>query len=146
MAITTTTMERKDPTIAGANRMRALAVAGAAITAVAIWAVAVPVLGTHLMVRFGAGAPQSVGVDYVIGASIIGSLAGWALLALLERRTPRALSIWTGIAAVATLISLSLPLVAGVTSATRITLAAMHVAVGTVIITVIRASQAPLGS
>ena len=53
-----------------------LGVAGAAAAAVAVWAIAVPLLGVQLLVKFGAGAPQSVGVGFVLGASFLGSLAG----------------------------------------------------------------------
>ena len=91
------------------SRTRALSVAGAVLAAVAVWAVAVPLSGTHLLIRFGSGAAQSVGIDYVIGASLAASLAGWGLLALLERRTARARRIWTGIACVVVVLSLSLP-------------------------------------
>src|SRR5580700_7901259 len=82
------------------GRTRALGVGGAVLAAVAVWVVAVPLLGVNLLVRLGSGAAETVGVDYVIGATLIASLAGWALLALLERRTSRARSIWTVVAIV----------------------------------------------
>ncbi len=134
----TTTMESAAPTVARPTRIRAMAVAGAAIAAVAIWAIAVPLLGVHLLVRFGASAPQSIGIDYVIGASVIGSLAGWGLLAWLERSTAHARSIWTAIAVVAVLVSLSLPLIAGISTAAKVTFILMHLAVATVLISVMR--------
>ena len=59
-------------------RTRALGVGGGVLAAVAVWVVAVPLLGVHVLVRFGSGASETVGVDYVIGATLIASLAGWA--------------------------------------------------------------------
>jgi hypothetical protein len=134
----TTTMESTASTIARPNWTRASGVAGAVIAAAAVWAIAVHLLGVHLLVRFGTGAPESVGIGYVLGATVIGSLVGWGLLVLLERRTSRARTIWTAIAVVAVLMSLSLPLYAGVSTSTKITLAVMHVAVAAVLILAMR--------
>ena len=139
----TTTMEAAALTVARPARTRAMAVIGAAIAAVVIWAIAVPLLGVHLLVRFGASAPQSVGIDYVIGASVIGALVGWGLLALLERRTTRARSIWTSAAIVAVLVSVALPLGFGVSTSTKVTLALMHVAVAAVVIPAMRSGSRP---
>jgi hypothetical protein len=136
----TTTMESTAATVARPNWTRALGVVGAVIAALAVWAIAVPLLGVQLLVRFGTGAPESVGIAYVLGASVIGSLAGWGLLVLLERRTSRAHTIWTAIAVIAVLMSLSLPLYAGVSTSTKITLAVMHGGVAAVLIPVMRRS------
>ena len=140
----TTTMESAAPTIAGSNRTRILGVAGAVIAAVAVWAIAVPLLGVQLLVKFGASAPQSVGIGFVLGASVIGSLAGWGLLVVLERRTAQARSIWTAITVLAVLASFSLPLFAGVSTSTKVTLAVMHVAVAAVLIPAMRRVSRPL--
>jgi|HubBroStandDraft_4_1064222.scaffolds.fasta_scaffold63850_2 hypothetical protein len=120
------------------GRTRALGVGGAVLAAVAVWVVAVPLLGVHLLVRFGSGAAETVGVDYVIGATLIASLAGWALLALLERRTSRARSIWTVVAIVVLLASVSLPLSIATTTGSKTVLALMHIAVAAVLIPVLR--------
>lgn len=93
-----------------------------------------PLLGAHLVVRFSSGAPQTIGIDFVVGASLVASLSAWGLLALLERRTSRARTIWTAVALVVLPVSLSLPLTAGTTASTRFALALMHVAVATVLI------------
>jgi Family of unknown function (DUF6069) len=119
---------------------RALGVAGGVAAALAVWAIAVPLLGIHLLVRFGNGAPQNVGLDVVVGASLVASLCGWGLLASLERRTARARTIWTGVALVFLLVSVSLPLSAGTTTSTRVALALMHLAVAAVLIPVLRRS------
>ena len=145
---TTTTMETATRTTAGIGRTRALGVLGATAAAAAVWALAVPLLGIQLMVRFGGAAPQPVGIAYVVAASLVGSLLGWGLLTVLERRTARARGIWTGMALVVGLGSLSLPLTAATTMSTRISLTLMHVAVAGVLIAVLRRMPAPpqLGS
>jgi hypothetical protein len=116
------------------SRSRALSVAGAVVAAVAVWALAVPVLGSHLTIRFGSGAPQTVGVGFIVAGSLVGGALGWGLLTLLERRTARARTIWTAAAIGVLLASLSLPLIAGTTLSTKVALALMHLAVGGVVI------------
>jgi len=63
---------------------------------------------------------------------------------VLERRTSRARTIWTGIAVLAVLASFSLPLFAGVSTSTKVTLAIMHVAVAAVLIPAMRRGSRPL--
>jgi Family of unknown function (DUF6069) len=135
-------MEYTTPAAARLSRTRVLGIGGAVTAAVAVWAVAVPLLGLHLIVRFGTGSPQSVGLDYVVGASLIASLAAWGLLAMLEWRSPNARLIWTMAALAVLLVSLSLPLSAGTTASTRAALAAMHVAVAAVLIPTMRIRSA----
>jgi predicted permease len=103
--------------------------------------VAVPLLGLHLVIRFGSGAPQTIAVGFVVGATLIASLAAWGLLALLERRTARARSIWTLVAVAVLIVSLALPLSAGTTTTSKIVLALMHVAVAAVLIPGLRAGS-----
>jgi predicted permease len=130
----TTAREYTTPTTASLRQTRALSVGGAVIAAVAVWVLAVPLLGVHLIVRFGNGSPQSVGVDFVVGATLIASLLGWGLLAMLEKRTSRARTIWTVVAIAVLLVSLSLPLSAGTTASTKAVLAVMHMAAAAVLI------------
>ena len=47
----------------GTGRTRLLGVAGATLAAVAVWMIEVPLLGIHLLTRFGNAAPQTVGID-----------------------------------------------------------------------------------
>jgi membrane-associated HD superfamily phosphohydrolase len=138
----TTTMRYAAPARARVNRTRALGVVGAVLAAAAVWTIAAPLLGVHLLIRFGSGAPQSIGLDYVIGATVVTSLLGWAALALLERRTQRARQVWTALAVAVVLVSLTLPLIAGTTVATRVALALMHVAVAAVLIPTLRGGSA----
>ena len=114
------------------------AVLGATAAAVAIWAVATAA-GADLTVSFGAGQPiQKVTVVNVIVAALVGSLAGWGLLALLRRFVANARAVWTIIAIVIAVFSLGGPLSAIASTGTKVALAAMHLAVATVVIVVLR--------
>ena len=106
--------------------------------AAAVWAIEVPLLGILLQTQFGNAAPQSVGIDLVVLSALAGSLAGWGLLAILERRFTRARTIWTGIAIAVLLASLSVPLSAGTTTTSKVALAMMHLAVAAVLIPTLR--------
>lgn len=137
MASSTTTIGYA-ATSARVGLHRALGVGAAAAAALAVWALAVPALGVHLLVRFGSGASQTVSPGLVVAASLIGSLLGWGLLVVLERRTPRARSTWTAAAIVVMVVSLSLPLSVAITLQAKALLASMHVAVAGVLITALR--------
>jgi hypothetical protein len=114
------------------------AVLGATAAAVAIWAVATAA-GAELTVSFGSGQPiQNVTVVNVIVAALVGSLAGWGLLALLRRFTVNARAIWTVIAIVFALFSLGGPLSTIASTGTKVALVAMHLAVATVVIVLLR--------
>ena len=120
------------------RRNRILGVAGATLAAVAVWAIEVPLLGINLQTQFPNSAPLGVSIGAVVVSASAGSLAGWGLLALLERRYARARTIWTGIAIAVLLASFSLPLSAGTTTATKVGLAIMHLAVAAVLIPTLR--------
>jgi hypothetical protein len=115
-------------------RSRALCAAGGALAAALAWIVEVPLLGIHLTFRFGAGHVQTISVGQVIGVAVAASLLGWLLLALLERRTPRARLLWTVTAMTALAASLALPLAAATTTSAVAGLIVMHLAVGAVVI------------
>ena len=133
-----TTMQSIRPTTVGLGRSRALGVAGAVLAAVAVWAVAVPILGISLVIRFGNSAPQGVELPAVAGASLVLSLAGLGLLVALEKLSARGRTIWTIVAVVGLVASLGLPLVAATTQATMGALALMHVAAAAVLIPALR--------
>ena len=132
------TVEHVGSASAHVGRNRILGVAGATLAAVAVWAIEVPLLGIRLLTQFGNTAPQDVGIAAVVVSSLAGSLAGWGLLALLERRFARARTIWTAIAIAVLLVSFSLPISAGTTTTTRVSLAMMHLAVAAVLIPTLR--------
>jgi hypothetical protein len=140
---TTSTVSYTARATARVTRTRAISVAAASLTAVAVWAVAVPLLGTNLLVRFGSAPAQGVGIESVVGASLAASLLGWVSLTFLERHTPRARTIWSRIAIVVLLVSLSLPLGAGATISSKAALALMHLAVAAVLIPGLRRNSPP---
>ncbi len=117
------------------SRKRASTAAAAVLAAIAGWAVAGPLAGVHL----AAGSTKHIGVAAVIITALIAALVAWGLLALLERFTPRARTIWTVVAAVVLVVSLSGPLGAP-TAAAGLCLAGLHLMVGGIIIAGLRAS------
>ena len=125
-------------TTGGFARSSIAAVLAATAAAVVIWAVAVAT-GADLTVSFGPGQPiQRVTVVNVVVAALVGSLAGWGLLALLRRFTTNARAIWTVIAVVALMLSLGGPLTTTAAGSTKVWLIAMHLAVATVLIVGLR--------
>ena len=127
---------RQDTTVG--RRTPMAAVLGATAAAVAIWVVATAA-SAELTVSFGPGQPiQKITVVNVVVAALVGSLAGWGLLGLLRRFTARARTVWTMTAIVASLGSLAGPLSAIASAGTKASLVAMHLAVATVLIAVLR--------
>ncbi|MEP6561663.1 MAG: DUF6069 family protein [Nakamurella sp.] len=120
------------------TRARVLTVMGAAVSAFVVWVVAVPMLGVELVVQMGA-TEQPVGPISVVGTAIIAGLAGWGLLAILERRAARPNMVWTTIAVAVLALSLLGPLGARSAQAT-VTLLLLHLVVGVVLIISLRAS------
>jgi len=90
-------------------------------------------MGVELTARTGGG-ELVVGPPSVALAGVLAALAGWGLLALLERVRTRARTEWTAVAVAALVISLVPPLLQATTAAAGAVLVAMHVAVGTTII------------
>ena len=134
MAIASVTVAPTLRATAHSARRRLLVIVAAAAAAALTWILAGPLVGVQLLVRFGSGAPQTVGLGLVLAAGLTAPLLGWALLAFLERRTPRARALWTGTAVAVLLVSFALPLAASVTTSTRVALMLMHLAVGSVVI------------
>jgi hypothetical protein len=120
------------------RRARALVVVAAVLAALAVWLVADPLLGVDLAApaRPGSKELMSITPALVAGTSLVVALAGWALLALLERFTTRAHTTWTAIAVLVALLSLGGPLstLASTTAANGLSLALMHLAVAAVLI------------
>ena len=117
------------------RRARLTAVVIAVLVPLAIWTVAEVVFHIRLRTPEGFGPPGDIGALNVIFASAFFSLGGWGLLALLERLTARARTVWMTIAVVTLLLSLMTPLSGtGITPANRAVLELMHLSVGTVLI------------
>jgi Family of unknown function (DUF6069) len=109
----------------------------AAVTALAIWAIAELELGIDLQTPALAGIPEPtpIGARDVNMVSGFLSLAGWVLLAVLERLTRSARQLWAAIGLVALVLSLATPLSGtGITAANRIVHMLIHIGVGSVLI------------
>ncbi|MCZ7475615.1 DUF6069 family protein [Micromonospora sp. WMMC273] len=137
-------METTIPTVAARpnrRRDRLLAVFAATVAALLGWVVAVPVAGVELITRSGS-ADQRVTPVAVVVSTLLAGLAGWALLALLERLTARARTAWTVVAGLVLLVSLLGPLGGGVGGAATLTLVALHLVAAAVLITGLRRTAA----
>jgi hypothetical protein len=115
------------------DRSRLLVVGIAASAALADWAILAPLAGITLDARQG-GTTQHVGPIAIAVSTVLVALAGWGLLAILERRTPRAQNIWTVIAAIVCTTSLFSPLDSGIGLGAKLGLASLHLVVGAVVI------------
>jgi hypothetical protein len=108
-------------------------VLGAMAAAVATWTILDPLLNIDLALKAGDGSTQQVTQLATTLVSLFAGLAAWGTLALLERYTDRARTIWTTVAVLFLLISLLGPLGAVSTGAT-VGLLALHVVVGGILI------------
>lgn len=115
-------------------RRRAVCVMAAVAAGALTWVVAVPLVGVHLVVEPAEGRAQDVGLGMVIATTLMASVAGWGLLALLERITPlRARTTWNLVAGGVLIVSLAGPLVAASDTAAVTTLMLLHLVVGLVL-------------
>ncbi|MET7949290.1 DUF6069 family protein [Micromonospora sp. NPDC005324] len=112
---------------------RAAVATGAIVAAVAEFALLHSAAGVDLAVR-SANSTRHVTVAAVIVATAVAALAGWALLAVLERRTNRSRVWWTSIAVVVLLLSLVVGPPSGVGGGAKATLALLHLSVGVILI------------
>ncbi|MEU8109019.1 DUF6069 family protein [Nonomuraea muscovyensis] len=126
-------------TAAGARRRtRVLAVGGAVVAAVLV-GLAAAVLGIELRVDMRNGQPPMViGLPLVAGFALAFALLGWGALAVLERFSERAATIWTWLAVIVLLVSFVPILSAEATAGARTVLAAMHLAVAAVLVPLLR--------
>lgn len=122
------------------RRVRAVAVLGASLVAVATWIIAVGILDVDLRVSTG-DQTQTVGVGPVLAVSMGAALLGWALMSVLERRTSRAATVWTAVAATVAVLSLGGPLASAATPAAAVVLVVLHVVVAAVLIPLFRRSS-----
>ncbi|MEO3824237.1 DUF6069 family protein [Actinomadura sp. B10D3] len=116
------------------NRIRrTLTVAGAAAAALALWTLTGPVAGLDPSAETG-GELRTIGAAPVIAGSLVAGLAGWGLLALLERIAARAGRIWTVLALVVLALSLGGPLGSAGDGTSMAVLIGMHLIVAAVLI------------
>ncbi|GAA1260378.1 hypothetical protein GCM10009609_24180 [Pseudonocardia aurantiaca] len=123
------------------RRNRTLAVVGAVVAAVLVWVVGEPLLGNDMIIKAEGQEPQDLGASAIIMFALFFSLLGWALLALLERVTPRARLIWTVVALVVLAVSFFPLFTIEASGGTKVVLALAHVAVAAVLIPVFRATS-----
>jgi hypothetical protein len=118
---------------------RGATIAAATLAAVAAWEVAARLVGVDLAVHNGASR-TGIGLGSVVAASLVAGLAAWALLALLETAVRRrAGMVWT-MSAVVVLAGSVLGPLSAVDAASGVTLAALHLVVGTILIVGLRAT------
>ena len=116
-------------------RARALAVLAAVAGALLVWVIADPLLKADLDVRFGdSGAVDHIGARAVAVTTLALGLLGWALLEVLERRSPRGQDFWVAAAVLAMLLSLIGPMVGGMTITATAGLLAIHVSASAILI------------
>ena len=111
----------------------------AAGSAALVW-VGATVAGVDVAVGSGSSA-RDVGLVSVVVTAVVAAVFGAGLLRVLERRTPRARRVWTGIALAVWVVSLVGPAGARTLSA-GLTLAALHLVVGAVVIVGLRRRHA----
>ncbi|HEU4513723.1 MAG TPA: DUF6069 family protein [Nocardioidaceae bacterium] len=102
--------------------------------ALMVWVLAVGV-ETPRTPAVGGAPPSPLTAPEVLVAALVAGLVGWAALAVLERLTVRAVSVWRTLATTVFLLSLGGPLTGDdVSIASRVALVVMHVAVAAVVI------------
>ena len=128
------------PWTAGRRIVRLLAIAAAVACALAIWVIAESVFGIDLRAPAFGGSAETLPVqahDVLLVSGLL-SFAGWGCMAVLERLTPKARQLWLVLSVTALVLSLATPFAgSGVSLANRIVLMLMHVAVGSVIISLL---------
>lgn len=114
---------------------RGLVAALAVAVPVMMW-LAAQVMGVELRSpAFGAEPVRAIGAGQVLLVSAAAVLAGWALLAGLERVTRHGRLIWRITAVAVLALSLGGPLSGtGISAATRVTLVLMHVSLAVVLV------------
>jgi hypothetical protein len=121
----------------GRGNQRLLTVGGAVLAALIIWALAELLFNVdlHAPALDDTAEPTNISGWAVLVSSAVASLAALGALMLLERFTARARMVWVVGAVLLLLISLSAPLGGtGISTANRLWLLAMHLAVGAVLI------------
>lgn len=106
----------------------------AALGALAVWAIAVPVLGAPLTVAFGPDPAQVVTPGAVAATAAGAGLLGWGLLAALSRAFTKGPGLWKVVAFAVLFLSLTGPLAAGTTTGVKGALVLMHLVVAVVLI------------
>jgi hypothetical protein len=112
---------------------RAITVGAGAAGALLLWAVNDPWAGVDLAVRQG-DTIRHIGPAAVVLTALVAGLAGWGLLAVLERTVRRPARTFRIIALIVLALSLAGPLGSGVDTSSRLALLGMHTTVGAALI------------
>ena len=118
---------------------RGTAVVGAMALNAVLWGIA-SLLGADFVLTDSTGTGAVTLPVAVIFTAIFG-LLGWGTLALLERFTARAVAIWTGLAVAVALLSIVPIFLEGASTATRVALTVLHLAVAAVLVPVFRRTR-----
>lgn len=113
-------------------RSRLLGTVAATALCSLIWLIA-DAAGAALSVPQPGGSTTEVGLPSVIVAATLAVLAGWALLAALERRFANGMRTWTVVATAVAVLSLVPVLTSGATPGTTIALTLIHGAAAVII-------------
>jgi len=116
--------------VAGRSRLSVVGVT--VVAALAMWAILAPLAGITLEAR--QGGTMHIGAVSVFASSAAMAFLGWALLAILERRTLNARTVWTVVAMIVCVTSLGSPLLNGIGTGAKLGLASLHLVVGAVVI------------
>jgi hypothetical protein len=111
----------------------------AAGAAAVVW-VGATMAGVDVAVRSGSSV-RDVGLVSVVVTAVVVAVVGAGVLRFLEGRTPRARRVWTGVALAVWVVSFAGPAGAPTLSA-GLTLAALHLVVGAVVILGLRRRHA----
>ena len=111
------------------TRTRALVVVVSVAAALAVWLISSLVLSSDVTVPDSPGSAErhALGTADVMLTATVAALAGWALLAVLERFTSRARAIWTAVAVAVFVVML--PYLPGYVAVERVVLVLLHTAV-----------------
>jgi hypothetical protein len=123
------------------KQMREVAIVAAIVVNVIILVVGRLVNGEFPVATTGSD-ERAVGFGQVIIMTGVTGLIAWGLLAVLERITSHAKTIWTVIAVIAFLLSILGPIDGGVDTASKVVLALMHVGAAATIIPLMRRTVA----
>ena len=123
------------------QQIREMAIVAAIVVNVIILVVGRLAIGEFPVATAGEG-ERTVGFGQVILMTGMSGLIAWGLLAILERTTSRAKTIWTAIAVIAFLLSIVGPIDGGVDTASKIVLVLMHVGAAATIIPLMRRTVA----
>lgn len=118
-------------------RRRALGIVATLVVTLAVWLLG-HLAGADYWITDSQG---TVRIDAVVTTqvTVVLGLVGWGVLALLERLTRYGTTAWTVLAAVVVVASMIPIVLVEATTATRVALVAVHLAVGTLIPFFVRA-------